>query len=469
MLENIIDYINLFFMYYIFIYALIFFISIIYAILNLNESKRRVKFNNNLIIKNKDNYIPISILVPAYNEEKTICECIKSLLNLNYPEYEIVIINDGSTDNTKNILIEEFNLSKVKRPVRRLVKCKQEESVYSGGEKVNITLVNKENGGKADALNSGINISKYPFFVSIDADSLLQKDSLSNIVIPYMEDDRTIAVGGRVKVANQAVVKDGEIVKIVSPKNWVVLFQIIEYYRVFLATRVWFNRFNGNLIISGAFGLFKKQAVVNVGGYNTDSIGEDMSLVVKLHSFYRKNKLDYKIQYTPDAICWSQVPGSLKDIKSQRIRWHVGLMQSILNHKYIFLNINYGFVGTFSFLYYLIYEMISPILEFLGVIFIILAYYTGFINIQFFATFIIIYVGYSVVVSTAAMILENYLYKNKINFVTGLKLFIFSILESFGFRQICTVFEITGIFQYIKRKHYWGEIERKHHNVLNEE
>lgn len=466
MLENIINYINLFFMYYIFIYAIIFFISTIYSITNLYESMQRKKYKNNLRVKNDANYVPISILVPAYNEEKTVTECISSILSLDYPEFEIVIINDGSTDMTEQVLIERFNLHKVMRPIRRLVKSKEEVSIFEGGDRIKITLINKENGGKADALNLGINASRYPFFVSLDADSILQKDSLSNIVIPFMEDDRTIAVGGNIKVSNQIVLKDGEVAKVLTPKKWLIIMQVIEYYRVFLTTRVWFNRFNGNLIISGAFGLFKKEAVINVGGYDTQHIGEDMSLVVKMHSFYRKNRLIYRIQYAPNAICWSQVPDRLSEFKKQRRRWHIGLVQSLFEHKYIFLNVNYGLIGTFSFLYYLIYEMLSCILDVVGVAFIILAYYTGFINIQFFVTFIIVYIGYSFVISTAAIILESYVFKDMLNVKVILKLILYSLVESFGYRQISSIYRLSALFQYKKRKHDWEKINRQQHNSV---
>lgn len=455
-------------MYYIFIYALIFFISTIYSIINLHEANLRKKFSNNLRIENEANYIPISVLIPAYNEENTVVDCINSILNLNYPEYEILVINDGSNDRTEELIIEEFNLHKVMRPIRRLVESKDEISIYEGGNKIKITLINKVNGGKADALNLGINASKYPFFVSLDADSILQKDSLSNIVIPFMEDEKSIAVGGSIKVSNQVVLKDGEVVDIINPKKWIVIFQIIEYFRVFLTTRVWFNRFNGNLIISGAFGLFKKEAVVNVGGYDNKNIGEDMALIVKLHSFYRKNHVEYSIQYEPSAICWSQVPEALKDLKKQRRRWHIGLMQSLLEHKYIFLNPEYGLVGTFSFLYYFVYEMISCVLEVVGVIFIIVAYFTGLINIQFFAVFMIVYVCYSVVVSVASIILENYVFKNMLNIRFILKLMLFSVIECFGYRQICSLYRLSAILQYRKKKYDWGQISRKRHFGIND-
>lgn len=466
MLKLVIDYLNIFFMYYIFIYAVIFFISTIYSVLELNEDKRKMKYLNELSIDSKDNYIPVSILVPAYNEEETIVDCIDSLLYLDYPQYEIVIVDDGSKDNTYDMVINKFGLRKVARPIRRVVKCKKEKEIYERVVKNNIkiTLVKKENGGKADALNMGINISKYPLFVSLDADSILQKDSISNIVAPFMEDDTTIAVGGSIKVANQVVLDKGEVIKVLSPKKLLVIFQTIEYYRVFLTTRVWFNSFNGNLIISGAFGLFKKSAAVNAGGYDTNTVGEDMDLVVKLHSFYRKHKIPYRIKYAHKAICWSQVPETSKDLKGQRSRWHIGLMTSLLNHKYIFLNLRYGVVGVFSFLYFVVYELLSCVIDTLGLAIILISYFRGFLNIEFLFTFLFIYIGYGSIISITSIILENYISRNITSLKVLMKLVLFAILENFGYRQLCSIYRIGAIIGYRKKKYQWNKISRKTQN-----
>lgn len=470
MLKLIIDAINIFFFYYVFIYAIVFFISTISSVLELNEDRRKRKYFNKLSINSNENYVPVSILVPAYNEESTVADCIESLAHQDYPDYEIIVIDDGSSDNTSSVVVDRFNLKKVARPIRRLVKCKKEESIYEGviNNKIKITLVKKENGGKADALNMGINISNYPLFISLDADSILQKDSLTNIVMPYMEDDTTVAVGGNIKVSNSVVLDNGEVAKILTPKNLFVIFQTIEYFRVFLTTRVWFNKFNGNLIISGAFGLFKKSAAINVGGYDTDTIGEDMDLVVKLHSFYRKNKLPYSIKYSHKAICWSQVPENYKDLKGQRRRWHIGLITSLYTHKYILLNPKYGLVGVFSFLYFAIFEMLSCIVDVFGLAVIVFSYFLGFLNIDFLFTFLIVYIGYGIVISVASIILERYSFKNTLNFKSIFVYTIFSVLESFGYRQLCGWFRLSGFFGYKKRKHQWSKISRKSQNKITE-
>lgn len=468
MLKLIVDSINTLFFYYIFIYAIVFFISTVFSVLDLNEDKRKIKYFNKLSIKSNENYVPVSILVPAYNEESTVVDCIESLSHQDYPNYEIIVIDDGSSDNTSSVVVDRFNLKKIVRPIRKLVECQKEKAIYEGiiNNKVKIILVTKENGGKADALNMGINISNYPLFISLDADSILQKDSLINIVMPYMEDDTTIAVGGNIKVSNSVVLDKGEVVKILTPKNLLVILQTIEYFRVFLTTRVWFDKFNGNLIISGAFGLFKKSAVINVGGYNTDTIGEDMDLVIKLHSFYRKNKLPYSIKYSHKAICWSQVPEKYKDLKSQRRRWHIGLITSLYTHRYIFLNPKYGLVGLFSFLYFSIFEMTSCIIDIFGFGIIIASYFFGFLNIDFLFIFLIIYIGYSTVISITSIMLEAYSFKNTLNLKSIVVYIVLSIFECCGYRQICAWFRLSGFFGYKKRKHQWSKITRKSQNKI---
>lgn len=464
MLENIIDYINYFFLIYIFVYAIIFFVATLSSMIYINDNIFKRVYSNNIKLKKLENCLPISLLIPAYNEELTIINCIESAINLDYKRYEIIIINDGSTDDTSQLVIKTYGLIKISRDYEFLVPSSEANQIYFGCYKgINITLVDKKNSGKADSLNVGINLATYDYVSCIDADSILRKDALHEIANPFLIDDTTVAVGGNIRISNNIKIKAGEVQKVYSPKNIYVIFQMIEYCRVFLTTRVWLNKFNGNLIISGAFGLFKKKSIVNVGGYNPTSIGEDMDLVIKLHSFYRKNELPYKIQYVAEAICYSQVPNDFKSLKSQRVRWHMGLMSSLYSHRYIFLNPSYGIVGVFSFLYFFIYEFASCVIELVGVATIVASYTFGFINREFFITFFIIYVVYNSIISIASIMLEGYLFSGIIPFGVKLKLIIFSILESFGFRQLCSCFRLIGIMKYSPTKHKWGSIKRQKH------
>lgn len=461
MIESIVIVLNKIFFYYMFIYSVIFFVTTLLSTFDIEKFIKKRKFVSSIILNKKENYIPISILVPAYNEDITIIDSIKSLLNLDYPEYEIIVINDGSTDNTEKYVRDAFNLQRIITPIRKQVDCKDVVSVYENTiNNIRIVLVNKVNGGKADALNMGINVSKYPLFISLDADSILQKDSLLKIVEPFIEDDRTVAVGGSIQVANGLTIEEGKVTKETSPKKFIVLFQMIEYIRVFIASRVAFNKFNLNMIISGAFGLFNKSMVISTGGYNCNTVGEDMELVVKLHTYCLKNKKKYKIEYVPDAVCFSQVPERYSDLKKQRRRWHMGLIQSIWKHKYVFLNIKYGALSFISYIYYLLFEVISPIVEIVGLASIFLAFVMEVINIKFMILYLFLFIFYNVIVSWVSLTLNNFLFDQKVRKKMSAKLYLFSILECIGFRQLCSLYRISAFINYRKNRYQWGKITR---------
>ena len=457
---NIIYSINIFFFFYMFLYALVFFVTTIFSAFNLDDFFKRKKHMSQTVINNKVNYIPISILVPAYNEEVTIVDSINSLLNLDYPAYEIVIVNDGSKDNTVGEVIEHFHLKKVSKPYRRLVESNEALGIYEGTGKVKIILVDKPNGGKSDALNMGINVSSYPLFLCVDADSMLQVDALQRIVEPFLEDDTTVAAGGNIKISNHVVIDEGKVLDVETPKQPLVIFQMIEYLRVFLNSRISLNGINGNLIISGAFGLYNKRAIVNVGGYTNGLMGEDMEIIMKVHSYNRKNKIPYTTSYVPDAICWTQVPEDIKTLKRQRRRWHVGLGQSLKMHSYMFLNPKYGLVGMVSFPYFLFFEYITPFLEITGMISIVLSYLLGIINLNFFLFYLLVYMGYNIIVSMISIIIERYMFSSTTNTRLTLKLILYSVLESFGYRQMISLSRIGNVFKR-KKEHQWGEMVRK--------
>ena len=259
------------------------------------------------------NEIKFSVIIPAYNEEITIIETIESLVNVNYKDYEIIIVDDESEDNTSEKVIKHCNLQKIERFIINKIKTKPIKSIYEGVYKdVPIILVKKENGGKADSLNVGVNVSDYPWFICIDADSILQEDALQKIVQPIIEDTRVIALGGAIMINNGAIIENGKVKRYDMPKSILASLQAIEYNRTFLASRIMFDKLNANLIISGAFGAFRKDVVIATGGYEPSTRGEDMELVIKLHRFCIDNKIDYIMKYVPDTICWTQAPEKLR-------------------------------------------------------------------------------------------------------------------------------------------------------------
>ena len=325
------------------------------------------------------------------------------LLALDYKLYEIIVVDDGSTDETAQVMKDAFHMWSVDRPIQRRIPCQPEEKIYeTRAWKVPITLVRKKNGGKADALNMGINVSNYPYFLCIDADSVLQHDSLEKIVRPVLEDPDVVAVGGAVRPCNGAEIENGRVVRYRMPRKLLACMQVLEYDRSFLASRILFDKFNGNIIISGAFGLFLKSVVIAAGGYDNTSMGEDMELVVKLHVFCRESGRRYRIRYATDAICWTQVPERLGDLCRQRRRWHIGLFQSMMKHRNIMANPKYGAVSFISYLYFLLYELFSPYIEVFGLLTTLLAFAVDLINVPFMLLFFGIYVAYSAIFSLTA-------------------------------------------------------------------
>lgn len=455
--------VDIFFVLYLIGYSTFLFLSVVYGTLQMNQRRLNERMKSNL---HHDFYIPISIIVPAYNEKVTIVDTVRTLLLQEYKLFEIVIVDDGSTDRTSEQLVRVFDMKRTNRPIRKIIDCAQETAIYEAQVgKVSITLVRKKNGGKADTLNMGINVSRYPYFICMDADSMLQKNSLYEIAKPVLEDDRVIACGGQVAVSNGITLVDGEVKSYHMPRSILVSMQVLEYERSFLASRVFMNNFNGNLIISGAFGLFKKETVVLAGGYDSSTMGEDMELVVKLHAFCRSNHIDYSIQYAPDAICWSQVPSSLPDLARQRRRWHIGLFESLRKYKNVVGRKEYGLMGTISFLYFWIYELFSPYIELFGILTIMLSFAVNLINVPFMILFFLVYALFGCVLTLTSFFTRLYLHKMRISFRDSLKAIALCGFELVGLRFVLMLVRLNALIGYRKNKHVWGKIVRHKHDA----
>ena len=464
MLEKIIlitDYIALTYMS---ILCGVFFIYVTYSSIELSKRKKAEALSEYIEIDNPKYYTPVSLLVPAYNEEVTICDTIDSLLNVDYKEYEIIVINDGSTDNSVTKIINKYNLKPVYKPMKVSIDTKEVSMVYCGEYKNRqITLIDKENGGKADTLNVGINYSKYPIFVAIDADSMLDKNSIKNIVAPFMKNKKTIAIGGNIKISNYISLDEGNITQSVKQKKPIVNFQIVEYIRSFLINRITWDNLNMNLIISGAFGAFNKKAVIDVGGYKTNTVGEDMELVMKLHKHFLKNKEEYYIAYAPDANCYTQAPDTLKGLKTQRRRWQTGLIHSMSIHRDMFLGRRWFLAKT----YFLLFEMITPIMELLGLVIITISFILNLINSDFIIYYYFMVFIYGFGISATSILLEGYVFSENMDKKTVKKLILLSLFEHIGYRQFISLYRVSAFIGYGKNKEKWGTIKRKKNTKSN--
>lgn len=450
--QTLLAFFEIFFVIYLVGYSTFLFASVVVGGNEVFEGIKRKRLRNEI---HHDYYVPVSIIVPAYNEEVTITDTIRSLLNLDYRLYEIIVVNDGSKDDTGALVAETFQLRQVDRPIRRQLPCAEQVSVWegTGANEVRITLINKENGGKADSINMGINAARFPYFVCMDADSILQRDSLSQIAVPVLENRDVVAVGSMIRISNDCVFENGELVQMRLPKRLTPAFQVLEYERSFLASRILLDKFNANLIISGAFGLFKKDAVINVGGYHAGCVGEDMELIMKLHAYHRANRLPYQIKYAYNAVCWTQAPERFRDLLKQRKRWHIGLMQSMWGHKSV--------ITKGSYLYYLFYELLSPFIELLGLLVTLLAYAYGLLSLRYMIALFLVYALFGAMLTVISFITRNYLSSIRVRGVDILKAFLLCIPEIVLIRFILAWTRILAVFFWRGKKTRWGQIKRK--------
>lgn len=404
---------------------------------------------------------PISIIVPAFDERETIVSNINSLLEVGYPEFEVIVVNDGSGDDSLERLKVSFSLFPVTDASRQQLPTRHVRQMYRSLDRPNLIVLDKERGGKSDALNAGINVSSYPLFCSIDADSLLNSDALLRIARPFVEDDRIVAAGGIVRVLNGAVLERDRVVKSKAPREWIVLCQGIEYIRGFLTGRTALARLNSLLIISGAFGLFLKQAVIEAGGYNTKTVCEDMELVVRLQRKAREKKKPARAIFVPDPVCWTQVPSDWRSLLRQRDRWQRGLIESLWMHGRMFLNPKYGAVGLVAMPFYVFFEMIGPVVEFLGYVLIPVLWYFGFLDMMFFIMFIILAVLYNIMLSILALVIDDLLFNRYESWKDLARMMMGAFLEFIGYRQILTTRRTISFFTGVFRRKSWGKIKRK--------
>lgn len=405
---------------------------------------------------------PISVIVPAYNEQETIVSTIHSLLQLNYPEYEIIVVNDGSKDGTLQAAIDAFGLQKFREVHRPNIETKTIRAVYRSMKFPNLRFLDKENGGKADALNAGINASVFPLYCGIDADSILQQDSLTRCVQPFLEDPTTICAGGTIRIANGCRVEGGFLVSTGLPRNPLALVQVVEYLRAFLFGRLAWSPMNALLVISGAFGIFHRETVVDAGGYSTGTIGEDMELVVRLHRHMLRTNRAYKIVYLPDPICWTEAPETLKVMASQRVRWQRGLAESLWRHRSLMFSRGTKAVGFLSMPFLVFFELLEPLVEVGGIVYFVWAAATGSISWSTTCLFFALVVSLGFLQTINAVFLEEVSFRQFKSLPHILKLLAAAILENIGYRQLNTWWRLKGLVLWISgSKQKWGEMTRK--------
>lgn len=403
----------------------------------------------------------VSVLAPAFNEELTICESVRSMLRLRHPQHEVIVISDGSKDRTLGLLIEEFRLFRSSRAPWGLLPTKKVRAVYESRDPIRLLVIDKENGGKADSLNAGLNYARLPLFAAVDADSLLERDALMGIIKPFLDDPATVASGGIVRAVNGCAVRHGAVTGIRAPRRMLARLQVIEYLRAFLGGRVAFSCFNALLVISGAFGLFRRDRVLAAGGFATQTVGEDMELVVRLHHDGCERGDRPRIVFVPEPVCWTEVPETLKVLRRQRNRWQRGAVESVLSHWRLLFHRRSGILGWLAFPYFLLFEVFGPVVELIGYLCTGIGLLLGLISPAVAWQFFIVSTLFGMALSVGAVLLEE-LTTRKYPCVRDLfSLLVAAAVESFGYRQLTAWWRLEGLVDSIRGKKGWGQMERK--------
>ncbi len=404
---------------------------------------------------------PVAICIAAYNEASTIVNSTRAVLTINYPSFDVVLTNDGSTDETLKRVLEAFEMRRVDQPLRSDIATARVRGIYRSRVHPNLTVVDKENGGRADGLNASINASRSPLLCCIDADSILDRDALITAAQPFAErPDTTLGAGGIIRVANGCEVSGGHVTKVGLPRNRLAMFQTVEYLRSFLAARTGWSLVNGLLIISGAFGVFRRSAVAEVGGYAPDSIGEDFELCVRLHRMAHEQKREYRLVFVPDPVCWTEVPEHLGQLGGQRSRWHRGLVDTLWRHRRMIGNPRYGTVGTMSLPFFVLFELLGTFIEVLGYTAIVVSVVLGTVNVEFALLFLAVAVLSGVLLSLSAVLLEDIAFRRFARLRDLARLIAFAVLENLDYRQLITVYRLRGFVGYLRGDKDWGEIKR---------
>lgn len=406
-------------------------------------------------------YKPITLICPVHNEEAGVVPSVNSLISLRYPEFQVVVVSDGSTDATLERLVKAFKLQPSQRVLRELLPTQEVRGIYESAYVPNLVVVDKANGGKADALNCGINLARYPLVCCMDGDSLLENDALLRIARPFTDRPDMVASGGVVRPVNGCKITPMGIRGIFLPGSWLARFQIVEYLRAFLFARVGLASLDSMFIVSGAFGVFRKDMVVAAGGFETATIGEDFELVVRLHRCLREWKRPHHITLVPDPVCWTEVPEDFRGLGRQRNRWQRGLLETLWRHKSMCFNPKYGRIGFFSMPYFIFFEALAPVVEVGGYLVFAWSVWTHSLNTAFAILFIYVALLLGVLNSVVAVVLQE-ISGHRYQGLKAWALLLFAaVAENFGYRQLTLWWRLRGTFDWIRGKDSWGHLKRK--------
>lgn len=408
----------------------------------------------------------VSVIAPAYNAGKNIVNSVNALLLLHYPEHDVIVVNDGSTDDSLQKLIEIYELEKVNYFIDSRLETKTVKNVYKSHNisYKNLLVIDKEKGGKADALNTGINASSKPYIVSVDVDSIIEPDALLKLIKPFLEetDKKVIASGGVIRLANSCTIENGKVTNVNLPRRMLLRFQVLEYMRTFIMARMAWSKLNGMFILSGTLSMLDREIAIKCGGYYDQTVGEEMELIVRMRRYMSANGKRYKVQYIPETLCWTNCPDTYGTFESQRNRWTRGSIDTLLIHRKIFFNPKYGILGMLSYPFFLLFEWLLPIVETCGICYFLLLAIFGPVNWTFLILLFVFIYLYAVFMSASAIFIEQLAFHRYTKKSDVFRLILTALIEPFTYQLIITLIAISGNFMYfILGKKTWGVMKHR--------
>ncbi|MGH9469766.1 MAG: glycosyltransferase family 2 protein [Terriglobia bacterium] len=420
---------------------------------------RRRAYQDLAEVRNSGATPPVTIIIPAFNEEQSILETVRSALHADYPGLQVLVVDDGSSDGTLEELTRAFNLAATDRIYRAFLPTRPVRAFHASAGDPRLMVLSKEHGGKADALNAGINFCRTPYFCTLDADCLLEPDALLRLMRPVIRSPQNIIVsGGIIRIRNGCKVADGRIQEVRLPRGWLERVQVVEYLRTFLYDRAGWDFMGGTLIVSGAMAVFYREAVVQAGGFSTATVTEDMELIVRLHRHAAKHRQAARMTFTMDTVCWTECPSTLAMLGRQRRRWQLGLCQTLWLNREMLFNWKFGAVGLLSYPFHLFIEDLGAVIEFLGYIIVPIAFIAHVALLPFYITLVILSLAYAAFLSVGAVLLEEITYRRYPSRRDLYTLLFWSMLESFGFRQLILYFRVQGVGRFLTRFHQWESV-----------
>ncbi len=404
----------------------------------------------------------ISMIVPAYNEARIIAEAVESLLTCRYPKLSVIVINDGSDDETLRVLIDTFRLKKVYRLIHEDIETAKIRGYYISDAASNLHVIDKERGGKADALNAGINVTRSEYFFSIDADVIIEEDAILKIVRPILErPDEIVAAGGILRIANGCDIRRARVIHPRLDRFALPVFQVLEYSRALNMTRAALSALRSVVLLSGAFGVFRTDVARQVGGYSKTTVGEDMEILVRMHKYLRGKKRKYRIQFMTYPIAWTEVPSDFGSLARQRSRWQRGLAETVWSHKTMLFNPRYGHIGLFAMPFFLTVELLGPFIEAFGYGYLIYMAVTRYLEVEFLILFAILAILWGILLTFWSLLLEDVYFVRYIKWRDLARLLIYGFFENLGYRQLTVLWRIRGFFSFLFRRTEWGRMERQ--------